>query len=255
MNKRQLFSVIWEKSRLNLKSEAGTNYLSYLWWVIEPVLQMLCFYIVFELLLQRGGEGFVYFLLVGLVPWLWFARTVTQGSNSLIFGRNLMAQLSIPKVFFPMVIVTQCTVKQLMIFLLLLLFLLISGFLPGANWLGAIVIMLVQLLFICATTLLLALFVVFVADIKQIIPTFIQFMFFCTGIFYSVERISEEYRSWFMLNPMAGLIKNYRDVLLEGLWPDWTYLGGVTLFSAVLLVVALFLYTKYEFKIAKLVQE
>ena len=92
METRQLLSIVWEKSKLNLKSEAAINYLSYTWWIIEPVIHMLCYYLVFELLLNRGGPGFVYFLLTGLVPWLWFAKTINQGSNSLIGGSNLMGK-------------------------------------------------------------------------------------------------------------------------------------------------------------------
>lgn len=60
--------LVWVKAKLNLKSEASINYLSYAWWIIEPVLQMAIYYLVFAYLLKQGGHDYVPFLLTGLIP-------------------------------------------------------------------------------------------------------------------------------------------------------------------------------------------
>lgn len=253
MNSVQLLHVIWEKSRLNLKSEASENLLSYAWWFIEPVIHMVCYYAVFELLMQRGGSGFVYFLLVGLVPWLWFARSVSQASNSLVGGRGLISQRPIPKLFFPMVLVVQCALKQVVVLAVLLIFLIISGYQVTEMWLALIPIYLTQLTFIVMLALMLALLVAYVVDFKFVIPTAIQFMFFCSGIFFSFERISSKYKDYFLLNPMAGLIEAYRDVLLNNSWPDWVYLVYVFVFSLMLSMPMFYIYRKLDTKIARLV--
>lgn len=255
MNNKQLVAVIWEKSWFNLKSEAAQNYLSYTWWFLEPIIHMVCYYAVFELLLERGGPGFVHFLLVGLVPWLWFARVLTQGSVSLINGNQLMNQLYIPKLFFPLVFVVQTTVKQLLVVSVLLVFLLISGFELSIHWLGLIPIFLIQLLFISPMAALAAVLVVYIKDFKIIIPTIIQFLFFCSGIFFSFERISSEYKDYFFINPMAGLIAAYRNVLIDSAWPDWNYLFKVFVASMVLMAIILLLYKKNDYVISKLAQE
>jgi|TARA_B110000902_G_scaffold267253_1_gene359552 lipopolysaccharide transport system permease protein len=253
MNNFILAHVIWEKARLNLKSEASVNYLSYCWWIIEPITHMACYYVIFELLLQRGGPDFVYFLMVGLVFWLWFAKTVTQGAGSLVGGSGLMNQRQIPKVFFPLVFIVQATVKQTLVIAILLMFLILAGFSPGIEWLGIIPLVLVQLLFMIPVSMILALVLVYVRDFKYVIPTFIQFMFFGSGIFYSFDRISSEYKDYFLINPMAGLIKEYRNVLLHQQWPDWLYLGSVAGASVFLFAVILTLYVKKDRKIARIV--
>ena len=255
MNTSTLARVIWEKSRLNLKSEASANYLSYSWWFLEPIIQMACYYIVFELLLHRGGPGYIYFLLVGLVPWLWFARVINQGSTSLFGGRGLMNQLDIPKLFFPAVFVTQCTSKQLLVFAVLLLFLWATGTPVSEHWLASLPVMIVQLSLMIPLTLFLAFAVVFVSDLKFIIPTIIQFLFFCSGIFFDISQVSPTYRDYFLLNPMAGLIHAYRQTLLENQWPDWSYLLYILLFSAVLTAIALYTYQRHDKTIARVVQE
>jgi lipopolysaccharide transport system permease protein len=254
MNNLRLAHVIWEKARLNLKSEASVNYLSYGWWFIEPVIHMICYYAVFELLLKRGGPGFVYFLMVGLVFWLWFAKTVTQGASSLVAGSGLMNQLQIPKAFFPLVFIVQTTVKQILVVVILLVFLVLAGFSPRIEWLGIVPLILVQLLFMIPISMILALSVVYVRDLKYVIPTVIQFMFFCSGIFFSFDRITSEYKDYFLINPMAGLIKEYRNVLLYQQWPDWLYLGSVSGVSLFLLAVILTLYVKKDRSIARIVQ-
>ncbi|WP_317931757.1 ABC transporter permease [Halioxenophilus sp. WMMB6] len=251
----QLISVIWEKSRLNLKSEASTNYLSYAWWFLEPIIQMLCYYTVFELLLNRGGPGYVEFLLVGLVPWLWFARTVNQASNSLINGRGMMNQLDIPKLFFPVVIVVQCSVKQLLVVAVLLLFLVLVGKPFSLHWLALIPLLLVQFLLIIPFALVTSLAVAYVADLKHVIPTAIQFMFFASGIFFNINDISTRYVDLFLLNPMAGLVVSYREAVLNNSWPDWSYLAIIALCSVLVLLLMVVLFQRADKSIARLVQE
>ncbi|OBX34299.1 hypothetical protein A8U91_03352 [Halomonas elongata] len=85
---RMFWDLVWTKARLNLKSEASQNHLRYLWWILDPVLYMTVFYVVFGLLMERGGEGFIAYLLTGLVPFQWFAKTVQHTSNSIVGGRG-----------------------------------------------------------------------------------------------------------------------------------------------------------------------
>lgn len=255
MNTNQLLKVIWEKSRLNLKSEAAINYLSYIWWLIEPILHMLVYYLVFESLLKRGGPGYVFLLLSGLVPWLWFSKVISQGSNSLVTGRALMSQLAIPKLFFPLVIVTQCSVKQVLVFAILILFLLFSGHSPSVHWLSLLPIILLQLLLMAPMACLLAVALVYVRDLSFIIPTVLQFMFFCTGIFFSLDDIGGEYLRLFYLNPMAGLVQQYREVLLNNAWPEWMYLGKLGIAVIILWVITLYVYRTKEYSITRAAQE
>ena len=117
---KKLFSF-WQlviiKVRFNLRSEAAQSYLSYAWWVLEPLLMMVVFYIVFKILLQRGTEDFVNFLLCGIVPWLWFAKCINQSGMSIVQGRGLISQVYLPKTFFPLVLVGQNSMKQVIVFL------------------------------------------------------------------------------------------------------------------------------------------
>ncbi|MDT8894596.1 ABC transporter permease [Halomonas sp. I1] len=243
---RMFWDLVWTKARLNLKSEASQNHLRYLWWILDPLLYMTVFYVVFGLLMERGGPGFIAYLLTGLVPFQWFAKTVQHTSNSIVGGKGLMHKVRISPLFFPLVGIVQNTGKQLLVFAMLAIFLILYGLPPTIHWLAFIPVVLVQLLLMAVVSCLLAMIVPFVRDLTNLIPTGIQFLLFTSGIFYNIERIPEEWRSLFFLNPMANILYQYRLVLVENQWPDWSGLGWVALGCGLGLVVVVFLYRRFE---------
>lgn len=243
---RTFIDLVWTKARLNLKSEASQNHLRYLWWILDPVLYMTVFYVVFGVLMERGGAGFIAYLLTGLVPFQWFAKTIQHTSGSIVGGKGLMHQVRISPLFFPLVGIVQNTGKQLLVFAMLGIFLALYGLPPTIHWLAVIPIVLVQLLLMTAVSCLVAMIVPFVKDLTNLIPTGIQFLLFTSGIFYTIERIPEEWRSLFFTNPMANILYQYRQVFVENQWPDWSGLGWVTLGCALGLVAVVFLYRRLE---------
>jgi lipopolysaccharide transport system permease protein len=228
------------KGIFNLKSEASQNYLHYLWWLIDPLLYMTVFYVFFGLILHRGGENFLAYLLTGIIPFQWFAKTIAQSANSIVAGRGLMYQVRLFPMFFPLVAVIQNIGKQIPVFILLVCFLMLMGLHPTIYWLGFLPIVLVQLVVISTLSCLIAMFVPFVRDLVNIVPTGIQFLLFCSGVFYELNIIPIEWRTVFLMNPMANILYQYRRVFVYQSWPDWHLLGGLALacFAVLLLVIA-----------------
>ncbi|MEM9003730.1 MAG: ABC transporter permease [Cyanobacteria bacterium P01_F01_bin.86] len=241
MTYNQYWSLVLTKVHLNLKSEVSKSYLSYIWWVLEPALFVLVFYIVFETFLNRGGEDFVVFLVCGKIPFLWFSRTVQNASNSIVAGRGLMNQIAIPKSFFPVVVCMQDSFKSLFVFLVMLAFLLFSGVQPTMSWLALPVIMVVQFTFNLSVALFGAAIVPFIPDFRYMISTGLMLMMFGSGIFYSYKDVLlPEHQEMFLLNPMANLIRIYRDMLLGYNPIDWLSVGYI--FSVCLVAVAAMLW-------------
>lgn len=247
MRTRTFFELLHFKTAANLRSEAARYHLNYLWWVLDPVLTMAVFYVIFGIMLNRGTEHFVAFLLTGLVWWNWFARSVQNGASSILNGRNLMLQVDIPKIFFPLEVCLQDSFKHLFVAALLLVFLMFYPTPVTIAWLALPVLMAVQFLLILGVTTLCAAAVPFLPDLKFIISTGVQLLFFGSGIFYRIEDVVlPQHRFIMYLNPVAGLVKNYREILLNGAWPDWMYLAKVALFSLVLCAVAFRLVRKLD---------
>lgn len=231
----------------NLRSEVSRYYMNYLWWIFEPVLSMAVYYVMFGIVLKRGTPDFGAFLLIGICVWQWFIRAITHSTTSILQAKNLLTQLKITKGFFPVVIIFQDTAKHLFAFSMLLLFLPIYGLPPTAAWLSLPILFAVQLILTFGCGLLAAAVVPFFPDLKFIIATGLQLMFFATGIFFDIDKfILPKHQTLLYMNPMAGLIKNYRAVLLHGTWPDWTYIGAVCLFSLLLLAASTALIRRFD---------
>lgn len=236
-----LAELIWTKAIFNLRSETQRNYLSYLWWVIEPLLHMVIYFLVFGFLLRRGGDGFTTFLLTGLIPWMWFNKAITNSSNSIIAGQGLMLQVGIPSIVFPFVNLLQASIKQVPVFLVLFIFVWLQGHPPNIHWLALIPVMLVQLLLTIMLGSFLAALIPFIRDLSQLVPTGMTFLMFLSGIFYSYESIPEDWQHVFLMNPMAFLLKCYRDIFIEGSYPDFITLAiwaAISGFGCALMLLA-----------------
>lgn len=223
----------------NLQAEVSRNYLSYLWWVFDPLLHMLVFYLVFGVLLQRGTENFVAFLLTGLIPWLWFNKTISNSMMSIVQGKGLMMQVHLPKVILPTIVIFQDFVKQMIVMVLLITFLLLYGIQPSLYWLSLPFLLLTQIFLIFACGYFVASIVPFLPDLKFLVGAGLHMLMFCSGVFYSINRIPVEYHKLFFMNPMANLLNNYRKIFLYNQWPDW---GALLIISGVSLVFIVIMY-------------
>lgn len=223
--------LILFKAYAGLRSESSRTYLSFLWWVLEPILAMLTYYVVFGLLFQRRTHDYVPFLLVGLVVWQWFANSIKHGMGAILGNARLMTQVDLPKEVFPTVEIVIDVVKFGFVFTLLLILMWIFGFHIGPAYLALPVVMFVELLLLTTFTYLAASLIPFVPDFRFLIEALLNLGLFLSGVFYAGDSIPAQYRSYFYLNPMANLIEAYRDILMRGVWPDWSALLKVGLFS------------------------
>ena len=244
ISKSHLVEVFFTKLVLNLKSEASKTYLSYAWWLLEPVLMVGVFYLVFAVFLARGTPDFVVFLVCGKIPFLWFSKSVTNSSRSILNGRGLINQVSIPMPFFPMLVVFQDAFKQTVVFAFMFTFILVFGLEFSWVWLSIIFVILSQLLLICAIALVVAAITPFLPDFKYLITTAMMALMFGSGIFYSYEEVLlPQHQKLFLMNPVASLIKNYRQILMENTLPDWSALAAIAL-ASITLIIAMTLYFK-----------
>ena len=242
----RMIDLVLYKTYADLRAEAEKTYINYLWWVIDPLLTMLVFYVVFGLIFERGGEGFVPFLLTGLVVWMWYRQSISHAGNAIMTGKGLMNQVHVPKLVFPTVTLLTDLTKFGFVFALLLIFLWVSGYGVGIAYLGLPVLLIVQFLLCAALAYLLAALVPYLPDFKLLVDHLLHLQFFLSGIFFAAERIPEPYQFWFYLNPMASLIQDYRDVLLHNAWPHWERLSAIAALSLVVLALAVTLIRRLD---------
>jgi lipopolysaccharide transport system permease protein len=252
---KDFWNLLFFTVRCRLKSEASTSYLSYGWWVVEPILYMATFYLVFGVFLNQGEGEFVVYLLTGLIPWLWFNKSVSNSTGSILGGQHIMMQTRVPVALFPTAVVAQDSIKQLAVFCLLILFLLAYGNMPTIHWLAIIPLAMVQLAFTACISFLVAAIVPFFPDVRFLVDTGLMMMMFVSGIFYSYDLILPKHQPLFFLNPMATIIKNYRDILLHHQWPDWQALSIIFLICCGFLAIGVIIFRRHRTTYVRLVLE
>ncbi|HUE92479.1 ABC transporter permease [Pseudomonas sp.] len=249
MNYRE---VLWYGVYSDLRTEIARRFLGFLWWIIEPVMYMAVFYVVFGMALRQGGDDYVPFLLSGMIAWKWFDGSVRQASVSIPMNAGLVQQIYVPKFLFGLIQIFSNTFKFLIVLLLLLGFLLVIGKRPSLHWFGLLPIILSQLLLITAFGLLLAALIPFAQDLKLVVDNLLMLMMFMSGIFFSADSVPESMRFVFELNPMVLVIGAYRAVLLSNQWPDWSDLCYVLLLALPVLLVAALVLRRNERRYPKL---
>ena len=234
---RELFAILaWRDVAVRYKQTV----IGVAWAVARPLLAMVIFTVVFGKLAKLPSDGAVpYPLLVfaGMLPWFLFSSILSEASNSLIGNANLVSKIYFPRIIIP----TSSAVVALVDFLINLAILIglmaWFGFMP--NW--QIVFLPAFIVLAVLASLGPALFItalnVKYRDFRYIIPFIVQFGLYVSPVGFSSAVVPEQWRFWYSLNPVVGVIDGFRWCLLGG--ESQLYLPG---FIVSLGVVAFFLW-------------
>jgi lipopolysaccharide transport system permease protein len=245
----------WYRALMGLKSESRATRLGYLWWLIEPAMHLVVYYLAFGVLLSRGGDDYVAYLLVGIVHWLWLAKSVMNASSSILVGRGLILQLPLHVAIFPLAEILRDAIKQIVVTFILLIVLWLLGYPPSRLLLFYPVIFLVQFMLIISLACLVAALTPFFLDLRLIVPACLQLGMFLSGVFFTRDIIPEQYQWILNLNPVYVLLESYREILIRGGQPDWQLLGTMGLVLMLTSGLVLGLLSRNNQLYARIIQE
>lgn len=209
-------ALVDTKAKLSLKAEASKLYLSFFWWILEPLLYAAAFYFVFSVLLGNRQPEFLLFLMCAKVPYMWFSKAVTTAAGSIVANRGIISQMDIPKTIFPYASIQISIYKELPVFLLLFAMCIYYGYMPSLLWLWLIPLYIGMYLMIVTFGLLSALLVCYVDDIRMVISMSMLFLMFTSGIFFEITDIREPIQSYLLtFNPMAFFCDSFRKILMN----------------------------------------
>jgi lipopolysaccharide transport system permease protein len=210
-------------ARMRLKADAKKMVLSYIWWALEPLMYAGMFYLVFTYLRSSGNDHFFIFLMLGKIPYLWFAKGATSASTSISANKGLISLRPISKWIFPMVVAQETLYKQVVAFIVLIVLVLADGFWHLSFWWQLIPLILIQYLLICGLGMIFSIFVTYSSDFGMLINMLMLGLMFSSGVFMDLNQISDPVIKDMMLlyNPLAALINAYRQVLMLGQGVEW----------------------------------
>src|SRR5262245_24386309 len=176
------------------------------------------------------------FMFCGILPWNWFATSLTDAAGSLIAGGNLIKKVLFPAEVLPLVSVLTNMVHFFLGLPILIVFRLVSGHHPDPADLARFPIaVLVQLVFLAALALILSALTVHFRDIRDILSNVLMLWFFATPIIYPwFQPNVQRFRWLFNLNPFTHLAVSYQEILFfPGPMGHWKWLLALGLFSIV----------------------
>ena len=239
-------NVVCYRALAELRAEATRTYAGYLWWLLQPLLMFVIYYIAFNFMLNFQREDFAVFLFSGIVLWQWFAVTVQRCAGSLITSQQLMQQVNLHKSVFPFSIMLVNTVKFLVTLLILMSVLTIAGHPPGWAWLMLPIVLLIELVVIAGFGCFAAMISPFVPDFQQILITILHLAFFVSGVIYDLDLLPKHYRDVLGLNPMAVVIEQSRQILMYNTAPDFAALLLPLLIGLAMLALSLALIHRFD---------
>lgn len=240
------FELLMYRANAELSREASRAYLGFIWWVLDPLLYMAVFYIVFGVGLRKGGSDYVMYLLCGLLVWKWIDSTIRTSCGIISSSVGLMGQVYLPKIILPAVIVVANTYKFVIVYIIFLLSLLLFGVPVTDAWLYIPLLLFIELLLIAAVSGLGAALVPIIPDAKYLVNYGMTLLFFLSGIFFDIRDIAPEIQEYLRWNPMVTIIDGHRAILLYGEIPDLNALYWVGAASVILFVVMFYLLMKFD---------
>jgi lipopolysaccharide transport system permease protein len=233
-----VYFLTWRDIKVRYKQAV----LGVAWAILQPLLTMVIFSVIFGNLLGTPSEGVPYplFSLTALLPWQLFASALQRSSISLVGNSNLITKVYFPRLAIPLASVFASLVDFLVSFVVLVGVMIYFGYWPGWNFFLLIPMVLLTILTALSVGLWLSAMNVQYRDIQHMVPFIIQAWMYASPIVYPIETIPEGIWRWlYGLNPMVGVIQGFRWVILGRARPDLTMLIS---FGAVILLLISGLY-------------
>lgn len=222
-------------ARVRLSVSQAHTILGKVWLILNPMLLGFTFFLIFGLLLgtDRGIENFLGYLIIGLMMFLYTARSFTAGARSVSSGKNLIRGFSFPRAALPLGVVIREAMSQLYVLVAMFLFLIIA---PPAEpitplWLLIVPIFVLQTIFNWGAGMLLAPLVHRIPDVANLIQLGTRLWLYASGLFYDPSRFTDNptILMLFHLNPLYQVLQMARGAILYAQAPpvsSWLILAA-----------------------------
>jgi lipopolysaccharide transport system permease protein len=241
---RDLFYfLVWR----DIKIMYAQTILGFSWAILQPLIQIVIFTIVFGKVAKVSTDGIPYILFasVAIIPWTYMSQAMTQSSQSLVTGQNMLGKIYFPRLIFPITPVLARLVDFLISVLIVLAVSLYYRILPTWNLLLFPLFFVLMISISAGVGMWLSAMAIRFRDVKYAMPFAVRMLMYTAPIVYSASSIPETYRIIYSLNPLVGVIEGYRACLLGTPMP-WPYIWPGAITALILLISGAFYFQRME---------
>ena len=253
------YSVYAAKSEL--KGEVGSSYLTWLWWLLDPVLFMLVYVFITVVVFRSEGEYLPVVVIIGLTVWNFFNKTVMVSVKIVNTFRGIVSKIYIPKYMLILEKLYVNAFKMIISFGIVAVFAAVYRIRPTVHLIGCVPLIFLILLLTFACGVWVAHFGVYINDLYNVVQVILRFMFYLSGVFYDVsDRLSRTTflglnvgRMMITVNPVSYVIDELRKIIIYGQPLRWEMFLYWTVISVVLALAGLKLMYRHENSYIKVV--
>lgn len=273
---RNLFRGREVLSNLTLREIRGQykrTVLGQLWSLANPLAAMLIYTFIFSFLFRlpnqvgnpSGLNNYALWLLVGLLPWMFFSRVMNTGTGILVTNSPLIQKVYFPRAILPLSLVGLVGFNWLFEMAVLVVALLIAGasvlmFIPLV-----IVVMCLLALFAGGVALVLSLTNVYFRDVEHAVVVFSQIWMYLTPVIYPISLVAQQSENLgtfgstpitllgiYELNPMVSFTLLFRTLMYDNAFPALNLWFVAIFWSLSVFMLGILLFSKFERKLAEL---
>ena len=244
--------LLWYMVKLQMKAEKKNKVLGFAWSFLDPLLLLLVYIVLVSYIFGRGGPQFPVLLFIALLSWRWFTSSLSRSVTSISSKAGLVQSVRFPLAILPLSGIIIGFFDWLFGFVILvpMLFIFEASFTVNILWLP--VLLLIEFVGIVGACLIFAVVGTYLSDLSNIIQFLIRLGFYLSPILWTVKDVVPENltRLYMVLNPFAGLLESYKNVVILGVPPTEYALVG-TAVACVAFLVGLWYFSRDEYKLVK----
>jgi lipopolysaccharide transport system permease protein len=204
----------------DLKLKYRGSVLGFLWSLLNPLLMIGVYTLAFKYILQMRSEGFVFYLMLGILAWSFFVNSVMTAAGAIVDNGALMKSLFFPRAILPLATVLFNLAQYLLTALVFLpVMLILYRKMPTAPMLLFPVFLALQVLFTIGVALIVATGTALFRDVRHFLEFGLAALFWITPIVYPLDQIPEGFRTIVLLTPMSPFIVAYHKMFFYQEWP------------------------------------
>jgi lipopolysaccharide transport system permease protein len=251
----QYGDLIYTLSLHRVKVRYKHSVLGVSWAIFQPLSLMFIYTIVFSKIagIQSDGHPYAVFALAALLPWTFFSTALSGSANALVSHSHLVTKVYFPREVIPISYVVASFFDFGIAGALLVVFMMYYHVPLTLNLAFLVPVVVLLTLLITTLALVLSAVQVRVRDAAVAMPLLLQLWMFVTPVVYPITAVPTQWRSVYELNPMVGIVENWRRILLNGEMPDLVWLGTIAAGVLVALPVAYAYFKRTEGTLADVI--
>lgn len=227
------YFLVWR----DISVQFAQTVLGFSWAILQPLIQIVIFSIIFGRIAQISTDGIPYLLFstAAVIPWTYMSSVMTLSSQSLVANQSMLGKVYVPRLLYPLTPVLSKLLDFAISLILLIIIMFYYKVIPTWNFIYLPLFMLMMIAFPAAVGMWLSSLAIRYRDVRFAMQYIIQMLMYTAPIVYSASSIPDKYRFFYSLNPLVGVIEGFRATIL-GTEIHWQFVLPGILTTIVLLV-------------------